>query len=79
LSKLNDYHAQYGHFTFEKWETSNVVLEGITHETQATLEFMCYGGMCYLNVNDMWYFFESLAWYQEQRERARDSFHHYSS
>jgi len=37
------------------------VFEGITHETQATLEFMYYGDLCFLNVGDMWDLFESLA------------------
>jgi len=49
------------------------------HETQAILESMCYDGMGYSNVDDMWDLFESLAWYQWQCESARDSFHHYSS
>jgi len=50
---LNYYRAQYAHFTYDKWEVYNVVLEGITHETRATLESMCYGGMCSLDVDDM--------------------------
>jgi len=37
LSRLNDYHAQYVFFTYEKWEIYEVILEGIIHETQATL------------------------------------------
>ena len=53
LSRLNDYCAQYVHFMYEKWEICNVVLEGITHETQAILESMCYSGMCVLGVGDM--------------------------
>jgi len=40
---------------------NNVVLEEITHKTQATLKYMCYGGMCSSNGDDMWYLFESLA------------------
>jgi len=50
---------------------------GDTYETRAILESMCYGGMCYLNVDDMWDLFESLASYQWQCESARDSFRHY--
>jgi len=57
---LNDYRAQYVPFTYEKWKTCNVVLEGITLETRATLESMCYGGICPLDVDDI--LFESLAW-----------------
>jgi len=53
LSRLNDYHAQYVHFMYEKWEICNVVLEGITHETRTTLESMCYGGLCSSNVDGM--------------------------
>jgi len=52
LSILNDYHAQYVHFIYEKWEICNVVLKGIKHETRATLK-SCYDGMCYLSVHDM--------------------------
>jgi len=37
LSRLNDYHAQYVHFMYEKWKIYDV-LEGITYETRATLE-----------------------------------------
>jgi len=62
------------HFTCEKWEICNVVLEGITHETRATLESMCYGGLCSLDVDDMWNLFESLAWYQWHHENASKSF-----
>ena len=74
LSGLNDYYAQYVHFMFEKWEICNVVLEGTTHETRATLEFMCYGGLCSLNVDDMWDLSESSASYQWQCECASESF-----
>ena len=33
LPRLNDYCTEYMHFTYEKLEICNVVLEGITHET----------------------------------------------
>ena len=52
LSRFNDYRAQYMHFTYEKWEICDAVLEGITHETR--------GGLCSLDVDDMWDLFESL-------------------
>ena len=55
-------------------ELYNVVLEGITHETRATLESMCYGGLCLLNADDMWDLFESLASYQWQCECASEAF-----
>ena len=74
LSRLNDFRAQYVLFDYEKWEICDVVLEGITHETRATLESMCHGGMCYLDVDDMWDLFESLAWYQWHHEQAIESF-----
>ena len=61
LFRLNDYRAQYVHSMYEKWEICEVVLEGITHKTRATLESMCYGGLCSLNVDDMWDLFEYLA------------------
>ena len=64
LSRLHDYRAQYVYFMYEKWEICDVVLEGITYETQATLESMCYGGLCSLSVDDMWNLFECLASYQ---------------
>ena len=79
LSRFNHYHAQYMQFTYEKWEICDAVLEGITHETRATLESMCYGGLCSLDVDDMWDLFESLAWHQWQSNDARDQFHHCSS
>jgi len=52
------------HFMYKNWEICNVVLEGIPRETRATLESMCYGGLCSLNVDDLWDLFESLASYQ---------------
>ena len=51
LSRLNDYRVQYVLFMYEKWKICDVVLEGITHETRATLESMCYGGLCSLNAS----------------------------
>jgi len=53
LSRLNDYCAQCVHFMYEKWEICDVVLQGVTHETRANLESMCYCGLCSLNVDDM--------------------------
>ena len=50
------------------------MLEGITHETRAILESMCYGGSCSLNANDLWDLFEYLASYQWQYECANESF-----
>jgi len=52
----------------------NVVLEGITYETRAILESMCYGGLCSLIVDDMWDLFEHLASYQWQCKSANESF-----
>ena len=49
-SRLNDYRAQYVHFTYEKWKIYEVVLEGITRETQAILESTS-GGFCALNAD----------------------------
>ena len=40
-------------FEYEKWEIYDVVLEGIANETGAFFESMCYGGMCFLGVDDM--------------------------
>jgi len=73
LSRLNDYRAQYVHSMFAKWEICNVMLEGITHETRATLKSMCYGGLCSLNADDMWDLFESLASYQWHCEFASEA------
>ena len=50
------------------------MLEGITHKTRATLESMCYGGLCSLNVDDMWDLFKFLALYQWQYECASECF-----
>ena len=47
----------------EKWEIYEVVLEGITYEIRAILESIN-GGLCALNVDAMWDYFESLAWHQ---------------
>ena len=46
---------------YKKWEIYDVVLDGIIYDTRATLESMCYGGVYYLSVDDMWDLFESLA------------------
>ena len=73
LSRFNDYRAQYVHFTYEQWEICDVVLEGVTHETRATLESMC-GGICFLNADDLWALFESLAWSQWNHNSASESF-----
>jgi len=35
---------------------------------------MCYGGLCSLDVDDIWDLFESLAWYQWQYESVSESF-----
>jgi len=74
LSRLNDYGVQYVHFMYEILELCIVVFKGITYKTRAIVEFRYYGGMCYLNVNDMWDLFESLAWYQWQCNSACKSF-----
>jgi len=74
LSRLNNYRAQYVHSIYEKRGICDVVLEGITHETRATLESMRYSGLCSLNADDMWDYFESLASYQWQRECATEAF-----
>ena len=67
FSRLNDYRVHCVYFTYKKWEICNVILGEITYETGATHEFMCYGGMCSLNADDMWDLFESLAWYRNVR------------
>jgi len=52
----------------EKRKIRDVVLEGIRHVILATPKSTCCGGICYLNVDDMWDLFKSLAWYQWQFE-----------
>ena len=79
MSRLNDYRAQYVLFEYEKWEICDVVLEGITPETQAIFESMCYGGLRSLADDDMWDLFESIAWHQWQSDDARDPYHDCSS
>ena len=74
LSRLNDYRAQYMHFMYAKWKICNVVFEGITHETRAILESMCYGGLCSLDVDSMWDLFEPLTWHQWHYEIFSESF-----
>ena len=71
LSRLNAYRAQFAHSMFEKWEICEVVLEGITHETRATLESMCYGGLYSLNADDMWDLFESFASYYLKMQKIK--------
>jgi len=73
LSRLNDYHAHYKLLTYEKQEIYNILLDEITYKTQAIRKLMCYGGLCSLNVNDMWNLFESLDCYQWQCECANES------
>ena len=63
LSRRNDYRGQYAHFLYEKWKICDVVVERITYETQDTLGSMCSGGLCSLNVDDMWHSVECLASY----------------
>jgi len=58
---------------YEKWEIRNIVLEGITYETQATLESMCYVGLCSLDVDDLWDLFKFLTSYQWQCKCASES------
>ena len=58
----------------ENGKYATLCLRGITHETRATLESMCYGGLCSLNGDDMWNLFESLTSYQCQYKCASESF-----
>ena len=74
MSRLSDYHAQYVLSMYEKWKICDVMLVGIIHETRATLESMCYGGLCSLNADDMRDLFESLASYQWYYECASEAF-----
>ena len=46
------------------------MLEGITYETRDVLESMCYGGLCLLDIDNMWNLFEFLASYQRKYECA---------
>ena len=66
LSRLHDYCAQYVYFMYEKWEICDAVLESIMHETLATSESMCYGGLCSLTIDGIWNLFEFLSSYQWQ-------------
>jgi len=50
------------------------VLKGITFEARATLDSVCYGGLCSLSVDDMWDLFESLGSYRWQCESTNESF-----
>jgi len=59
LSRLNDYCAQYTHFMYEKWEIYDFVLKDITHKPYSILGFMCYGGLCPLDVDDICDLFKS--------------------
>jgi len=54
------------------------MLEGMTHETRATIESMYYA-MCYSTIDDMWDLFESLAWHQWKLVDARALYHRYHS
>ena len=59
LFGFSDYRAQYVHFIFEKGETCNILLDGVTHMTRVTLKSMCHIGICSSIVNDTWDLFES--------------------
>ena len=79
MSRSKNCHVQYLLFEYEKWEIYEAVLEGITPESRAILESLCYGGLHSLGVDDMRDLFESLAWHQSQSDDARDPYHQHFS
>ena len=38
---------------FKEWEICDVLFVGMTYEIRATLESMCYDGICYLSADDL--------------------------
>ena len=62
------------YFKYKNLKVYNVVLEEITQEARVILRSMCYGGLCSLNIDDMWNLFKALAWYKWQCESVSESF-----
>jgi len=64
LSRLNKYHAHLNH-NFEKWKIYEVIAVDLNVESRRYIESLCPGGLIELlskNQNEVWDFFEKLAW-----------------
>ena len=75
LSKLNVYRAQLN-CTFEKWKICEVIVLGLNVEFRGVVESICPGGLLGLlsrTQDEVWDFFENLAWDNYEFEQARQN------
>ena len=73
LSSLNDYRAQLNR-NFEKWEICEVIVLGVNAEFRGIVESMCSGcllGLLSRSQDEVWDFFERLAWDTYEFEQAK--------
>lgn len=76
FSRLNDYRAQLNR-NFEKWEICEVILEGLNIESRSYIGSIFPGGLRELlskTSNEVWDFFEKLAWETYAVEQANTTF-----
>ena len=73
LSRLNAYRAQLNH-NFEKWKICEVIVVGLNSEFRGHVEPIYLGGLLGLltrTQDEIWDFFENLAWDNYEFEQAR--------
>jgi len=73
LSRLNYYRAQLNQ-TFEKWKICEVIVLGLNAKFRGIVETMCSGGLLGLltrSQDEVWDFFERLAWDTYEFEQAK--------
>ena len=76
LSRLNDYRAQLLE-TFQKWKICEAIVLGLNAEFRGIVESMCLGGLLGLlprSQDEVWDFFEKLAWDTYEFEQAKNIF-----
>ena len=76
LPRLNDYHAQLNQH-FEKWRICEVIVVGLKAESWGDIESICPAGVLGLlskTQDEVWDFFEKLAWDTYEFEQVRNNF-----
>lgn len=76
LSRLNVYRAQLNQ-TFEKWKFCEVIVLGLNTEFRGVVESIYPGGVLGLlskTQDEVWNFFEKLAWDTYEFEQAKNNF-----
>jgi len=79
LSRLNEYRAQLNH-NFEKWKFCEIIvvgLMGLNVESRSYITSICFWGLIELlskTQNEVWDFFEKLAWETFAFEQANITF-----